>query len=427
MRSSSSTTRPTRSGTRTRRRTRSATRRSAASTPSPPRGSAATPATVRTAYCFLEAPGRAGRAQFRRSSPRRRPARRRAADRRRSGRRVRGHPHPARGAVPRLPGAPAPVLLRRGHDACAASTPERRGAARPLRLRIARQPRERRRKRSGTRSSRRRLVRLPGWRRRWSTVRDNHASEKTFARRSDGSLPAHVLGLNLEPSDDPDEAPNGVVLEVSEAELERLDLRELRYDRFAVGRVPARGRVRRGLRLPRQARSISRPRPPDDAIVIASYAGFVEAAFEALGAGRARSLSGDDRPRRRSRSPKQSWSRTAASRPATRATGSSGRACGRGRRRRSTRRPSRAGRAARARAHGPSRSARRRRAGGRRCRPRPSARPGPRPRARAAAGRAGGRRARARRARARRSSAGRSASAYRIAPAQRLPISSTAA
>ncbi len=66
-------------------------------------------------------------------------------------------------------------------------------------------------------------------------MRDNHASEKTFARRSDGSLPGHVLGLNLEPSDDPAEAPNGVLLELSEEDLERLDVRELRYDRFALG------------------------------------------------------------------------------------------------------------------------------------------------------------------------------------------------
>ena len=75
-------------------------------------------------------------------------------------------------------------------------------------------------------------LRLPGWRRRWSTMRDNHASEKTFAR-SDGSLPGHVLGLNIEPCDDPAEAPNGVLLELGEEELERLDVRELRYERFA--------------------------------------------------------------------------------------------------------------------------------------------------------------------------------------------------
>ena len=129
-------------------------------------------------------------------------------------------------------------------------------------------------------------LRLAGWRRRWSTMRDNHATEKTFARRSDGSLPGHVLGLNLEPSEDPEEAPNGVLLELSEAELERLDVRELRYDRFALGgRNRDRRRSRRGLRLPGQARPPRAASRPADAIVIASYAAFVEAAFDALGPG----------------------------------------------------------------------------------------------------------------------------------------------
>jgi hypothetical protein len=129
------------------------------------------------------------------------------------------------------------------------------------------------------------IVRLTGLRRRWTTMRDNHASEKTFARRSDGSLPSHVLGLNLEPSDDPAEAPNGVLLELSEQELERLDVRELRYDRFAVGE-----KLERPAHLDEvfaySAKPAHRaPDPPDDAIVIASYASFVEAAFDALGPG----------------------------------------------------------------------------------------------------------------------------------------------
>jgi hypothetical protein len=128
-------------------------------------------------------------------------------------------------------------------------------------------------------------LRLEGWRRCWSTMRDNHSSEKTFARRSDGSLPGHVLGLNLEPSDDPDEAPNGVLLELGEEELARLDVRELRYDRFALG-----GDIERPAHLDevysyRAKPAHHAPRPPGDAIVIASYARFVESAFEALGAG----------------------------------------------------------------------------------------------------------------------------------------------
>jgi len=128
-------------------------------------------------------------------------------------------------------------------------------------------------------------LRLSGWRRRWSTMRDNHACEKTFARRSDGSLPGHVLGLNLEPSGDPDEAPNGVLLELGEEELERLDVRELRYDRFALGEGIERPGHLEEVYSYRAKPAHHAPQPPGDAIVIASYASFVESAFEALGAG----------------------------------------------------------------------------------------------------------------------------------------------
>ena len=76
------------------------------------------------------------------------------------------------------------------------------------------------------------IARLRGWSRAWTLGRDNLASEKTFAR-GDGSLPPFCLGLNLEP-DPAAPAPNGVLIELSEAELERLDLREMRYDRVDV-------------------------------------------------------------------------------------------------------------------------------------------------------------------------------------------------
>jgi cation transport regulator ChaC len=127
-------------------------------------------------------------------------------------------------------------------------------------------------------------VRLVGWRRCWTTIRDNHASEKTFARRSDGSRPGHVLGLNIDPSDDPAEAPNGIVLELSEEELERLDLRELRYDRLAVGEGLERADFDEVFAY-RAKPEHHAPDPPADAIVITSYASFVEAAFDALGPG----------------------------------------------------------------------------------------------------------------------------------------------
>ena len=76
------------------------------------------------------------------------------------------------------------------------------------------------------------VARLQGWRRVWTLGREQAESEKTFAR-ADGSIPRFCLGLNLEP--DPDApAPNGVLIELTEAELDRLDVREIRYDRVDV-------------------------------------------------------------------------------------------------------------------------------------------------------------------------------------------------
>jgi hypothetical protein len=129
-----------------------------------------------------------------------------------------------------------------------------------------------------------RPLRLSGWRRRWSTFRDNLASEKTFARAGDGSFPRWCLGLNIEPASD-QPGPNGVLLYVTPDELERLDLREMRYDRVDV--TPALDRLPDGTTVfaytakPRQ----HAPEPPDGAVVIAAYAAAVEAAFAALGAG----------------------------------------------------------------------------------------------------------------------------------------------
>lgn len=129
------------------------------------------------------------------------------------------------------------------------------------------------------------VVRLAGWRRRWSTIRDNRACEKTFARRSDGELLGHVLGLNLEPSDDDAEAPNGSVLELGEPELERLDVREMRYDRFEVTEHLEQTVHLDEVFAYRAKPGHFAPDPPNDAVVISSYAAFVESAFDALGPG----------------------------------------------------------------------------------------------------------------------------------------------
>jgi hypothetical protein len=125
-------------------------------------------------------------------------------------------------------------------------------------------------------------VRLSGWTRRWSTIRDNVASEKTFARADDGTLPAWCIGLNVEPA--PGEpGPNGVLLYVTPAELERLELREMRYDRVDVTEsfrgAADDATVFAFTAKPRQ----HAPEPPEGTVVIASYVAAVEAAFAALG------------------------------------------------------------------------------------------------------------------------------------------------
>lgn len=130
------------------------------------------------------------------------------------------------------------------------------------------------------------LARLEGWNRDWSLVRDNLASEKTFAR-PDGSLPAYCLSLNLVPSSRAG-APNGVLVEVSEGELARLDLRELRYDRAVVtGQVRTDNGVSHGFEsvIAYTAKPENhRAEPPADAVILAAYPRTIESAFAELGA-----------------------------------------------------------------------------------------------------------------------------------------------
>jgi hypothetical protein len=130
------------------------------------------------------------------------------------------------------------------------------------------------------------VARLEGWARGWTLGRDNARSEKTFAR-PDGSTPRFCLGLNIEPSDPPS-APNGALIELSDAEFERLDLREIRYLRVEVGEaVAVDGEAGHGFDAvyAYTARpEHHHPEPPSDAIVIASYPATIEAAFAELGA-----------------------------------------------------------------------------------------------------------------------------------------------
>jgi cation transport regulator ChaC len=127
-------------------------------------------------------------------------------------------------------------------------------------------------------------ARLAGWQRSWSQARDNLRSEKTFAR-ADGITPAYCLGLNIERGAGP--GPNGTLLEVTEDELDCLAVREIRYDlvevtaQIAASESPAVDRVVTFT----AKRSNYAETPPPGAIILASYARAVEAAFESLGPG----------------------------------------------------------------------------------------------------------------------------------------------
>lgn len=129
-----------------------------------------------------------------------------------------------------------------------------------------------------------RPARLREWKRRWSLGRDNLTCEKTFELGS-GHRPEWVLGLNLEPGEDPAGPVNGVVIDVSEAELERLDVREIRYERVEVtGLVDGEGLPARIVTYTAKEWHF-RPEPPPDAVILANYANAVEAAFRAMGEG----------------------------------------------------------------------------------------------------------------------------------------------
>jgi hypothetical protein len=129
-------------------------------------------------------------------------------------------------------------------------------------------------------------ARLKGWQRRWSIYRVNTAHEKVF-ERVDGEPFEHVVGLNIERAPDAPESewPNGALIELTEAELERLDLRERRYDRVEVtGDVAAADVGFDRIFAFTAKREHFAVKTPPDAIIIASYVRACEAAFNELGA-----------------------------------------------------------------------------------------------------------------------------------------------
>jgi cation transport regulator ChaC len=129
-----------------------------------------------------------------------------------------------------------------------------------------------------------RPARLGEWRRRFSQRRDNLTCEKTF-ECIDGRRPEWILGLNVEEGEDEAGPVNGVVIELTEAELDRLDVREIRYDRVEVTDLVE------GDDLPERIVTYTAkefhfaPEPPEDAVILATYAEAVEKGFEALGPG----------------------------------------------------------------------------------------------------------------------------------------------
>jgi hypothetical protein len=129
-----------------------------------------------------------------------------------------------------------------------------------------------------------RSARLHDWRRRFSQRRDNLTCEKTFECEG-GWRPEWILGLNVEEGEDGAGPVNGVVIELTEAELNRLDIREIRYDRVEVtGSVEGEDLPERIVTYKAKAFHFAQE-PPEDSVILATYATTVEEGFEALGPG----------------------------------------------------------------------------------------------------------------------------------------------
>lgn len=125
---------------------------------------------------------------------------------------------------------------------------------------------------------------LHGWKRRYSQARDNLSCEKTF-ELLDGHRPRWILGLNVEQGEDDAGPVNGVLIKLSTAELARLDLREIRYDRVDVTELVA-GDAAAGfdriLTYTAKAGNLAQE-APEDAFVLDTYVRCVEGAFKAMG------------------------------------------------------------------------------------------------------------------------------------------------
>ena len=195
---------------------------------------------VRTAYVFLERPAEPVEVELDRAALDRVEPRARGADRRHTRRPLRGHRDAPRGALLGLPRARPPVLA------------SARGDRPPASMRLAVFAYGSLVSAASAGRTLGRVVepgagaRLEGWRRSWTLVRDNLALGEDVRPQGRHDSP-FCLGLNVEPS--AGDGPNGALIEVSGAELERLALREVRYDRVEVSeairveRTPAFDRV----------------------------------------------------------------------------------------------------------------------------------------------------------------------------------------
>jgi hypothetical protein len=127
------------------------------------------------------------------------------------------------------------------------------------------------------------LARLHGWRRTWGLGRDNERSEKTF-ELADGTRPRFCVGLDLVPHAEAP-PPNGALIELTASELDRLDRREIRYERVDVTEA-----IEADVQFDRVITYRSRPEhrcadPRPGSVLIATYLEAVERAFDALGPG----------------------------------------------------------------------------------------------------------------------------------------------
>ena len=113
-----------------------------------------------------------------------------------------------------------------------------------------------------------RPVRLHDWRRRFSQRRDNLTCEKTF--ECAGGMATGVDPRAQRRGGRGRGGPvNGVVIELTEAELDRLDIREIRYDRVDVTRsVEGEDLPERIVTYTAKAFHFA-PEPPEDAVILA--------------------------------------------------------------------------------------------------------------------------------------------------------------